>query len=260
MIVCLLCQRPFKRLGKYHLAKSHNMTLDEYVAKYPYAELISEETKARYAAGTKAVYAKLDPAGRKNRTYKRTAESIKKMKESLRQYRLSNNYKNRYTKERNEKIKNAQIKRWESIDKQQRSEMLKETQRKAKQRLGEEKYNELRRINGARSLQKFNSQDNIACSSSFEIEMYEYLRTRSVEFISQFAVNGWTYDCYIPSQNLLLEFDGDFWHPLTIEECKYTWQRTRVRTDKLKNENAISHGYNIKRIRLSEKEKIKEII
>jgi hypothetical protein len=260
MIKCLICNKPFKRLGKYHLNKCHNMTMEEYVSLYPNAKLISDDTKDRYASGTKTFYGNLDNRDRKKRTYKRTSESIEKMKESLRQYRASHDYKARYTTERNEKIKKAQKKRWEQIDDVQRSEMLKHTQRVAKERLGEEKFVEIRRINGTKGYEKFKTRDNIACSSTFEVEMYDYLSSKGVEYIPQYNVNGWIYDCYIPMQNLLLEFDGDFWHPLTEDDCKYDWQFKRIHTDMMKNNNAIKNGYNIKRIRLSKKEQIKEII
>ena len=90
--------------------------------------------------------------------------------------------------------------------------------------------------------------------------MYKFLSDNNITYIPQFNVNGWIFDCYIPDKNLLLEFDGDFWHPLTEEDCKYDFQKKRIHTDKFKSNVALSSGYNLQRIRLSEKHKIKTII
>ena len=101
---------------------------------------------------------------------------------------------------------------------------------------------------------------NITDPNLFKENVVSEYSDKSQYFEKQKEVNGWFFDCYIPSKNLLLEFDGDFWHPLTIEDCKYKFQFKRLHTDNYKNKVAIKNGFNIIRIRLSEKEKIKDII
>ena len=47
MLKCLLCEKEFKRITRTHL-KTHNVTTDEYINKFPNAEIISEDLKISY--------------------------------------------------------------------------------------------------------------------------------------------------------------------------------------------------------------------
>lgn len=260
MIKCLVCNKEFKKILSSHLRK-HDITKEEYLKQYPNALLVDEETRKKYSESNSKYLASLTKEEKKARTYIRTEEIKQKNRDSVSKYFKNNpSYLERYTTERNEKISNAKTKWWESIDTDTRSELLKQTQKVFKDRVGVDVYNNIKRVNGAKSKEKFDSQNNIIHSSKFELEMYKFLSDNNISYIPQFNVNGWIFDCYIPDKNLLLEFDGDFWHPLSIEECKYEFQKKRIHTDKFKTNIAISSGYNLQRIRLSEKHKIKTII
>lgn len=58
----------------------------------------------------------------------------------------------------------------------------------------------------------------------------------------------------------LVEFDGDFWHPKTLEECKYPFQESNFKKTIIKNEYAKNNGYELFRIRQSSKEIILDLI
>jgi hypothetical protein len=62
-------------------------------------------------------------------------------------------------------------------------------------------------------------------------------------------MGGRYYDAYLPDQNILLEFDGSFWHPKSKDDCKYIFQKKSMEVDKLKNKMAVDKGMKIIRIR-----------
>jgi hypothetical protein len=261
MIKCLECNKEYKRIPNSHF-KLHNMTNESYIEKYPNALLIDPATAENYSNGTSSYFNTLTVEERSARTYSRTTESINKAKASIRAYYMNNpeSYKTKYTKERNEKIRQRQLKRWSTIPADERSLMLKNVQLTAKNRIGEDAFNQIKRQNGSKSFAKFTAKDNIQCASLFEQEMYTILSDANIKFIPQFEFNGWFFDCYIPDKNLILEFDGDFWHPRDITECKYDFQYKRLHTDRFKTNLAIKAGYDIIRIRESEKFKIQDIL
>lgn len=260
MIVCKLCNKEYKRLDSSHLSKTHKISVDDYLKQFPGSEIISKETRNLYSKGT-SNYFSIDENRKKN-VYIRTPEIIQ-AQVLARQNTIKSNpeiKKKMYLPTRNKKISNAKKEYWKPISKNERSVMLKANVLKARQNEGEDNY--LRRLR-KHGIEGFKSNTLLKINqteSSFETEMYLFLATHDILFEKQKEVNGWFFDCYIPSKNLLIEFDGDFWHPLTEEECKYKFQTKRLHTDKYKENVAIKNGFNIIRIRLSEKEKIKDII
>lgn len=92
------------------------------------------------------------------------------------------------------------------------------------------------------------------CTKSTSLERYYYmmLTELDVKYIPQFPLGGRYYDAYLPDHNILLELDGAFWHPKTLEECKYGFQKKSMRVDALKNKMATDKGYRIIRVREDE--------
>jgi len=79
--------------------------------------------------------------------------------------------------------------------------------------------------------------------SSIEIKLYQELKDRGLLFETQKIVgNRFIVDAYIPSLNLIIEADGDYWHSLAKV----------IERDKRKNQYVKSMGFNI--LRLSETE------
>ena len=81
----------------------------------------------------------------------------------------------------------------------------------------------------------------------------EYQRQYYIEEIRQFC------DFYVPSRNLVVECDGNFWHanPAYFPNGPvYDCQKEKAERDKIKEEYLINHGYKL--IRLWEDEIIEE--
>jgi hypothetical protein len=99
--------------------------------------------------------------------------------------------------------------------------------------------------------------------TSLELKYYTMLQAMEIFYIPQYEMNGRYYDAYLPDHNVLLEFDGTFWHPLKEEECKYGFQKKSMKVDKLKNYMAEKKGIKIVRIREESpvtKEQLKKLI
>jgi very-short-patch-repair endonuclease len=85
--------------------------------------------------------------------------------------------------------------------------------------------------------------------TSLERKYYLMLKDIGVYYVPQYPMGGRYYDAYLPDQNILLEFDGSFWHPKSKDDCKYIFQKKSMEVDKLKNKMAEDKGIRIIRIR-----------
>jgi hypothetical protein len=90
------------------------------------------------------------------------------------------------------------------------------------------------------------------CFTSLERKYYFMLDSMGVYYIPQYPMGGRYYDAYLPDQNILLEFDGVFWHPKANSDCKYGFQRKNMMVDSLKNRMAGEKGIKLIRIREDE--------
>jgi len=83
-----------------------------------------------------------------------------------------------------------------------------------------------------------------------EKEYEKELRKQGIEYKTQYFVENYPFDFYIPSKNLLVEIDGEFYHPLKEEDCVYPMQKHNFKRDKLKTQIALDSGYELQRIRV----------
>ena len=107
---------------------------------------------------------------------------------------------------------------------------------KSNQSLSKEKRREI-------SLNARKVQQEMTGFTSIEKKVYEELERRKILFESQKTINNkFIVDVYIPSLNLIIECDGDYWHSL---------EKT-VKKDKSENAYLKKCGYNL--LRWSEKD------
>lgn len=148
-----------------------------------------------------------------------------------------------YTEDRNKKISISKKKYWEthSEEKVRVGEMWKKLKEKDefkwRSRLLEISKKGFETIFGG------NGQ------TSLEIKMYAFLDLNKIKYVSQYEIEYKLFDAYLPDYNVLLEFDGEFWHKLTIEECKYSFQVQSFYNDQLKNDIAKKKNIPLYRIR-----------
>lgn len=82
--------------------------------------------------------------------------------------------------------------------------------------------------------------------SKLEFIFADILIGMGVDHIHQYHVDGFDYDFYIPSKNLLIEIDGDYWHgnPSVFTELNNMQKKNRG-LDKLKNIHADKRNFTL---------------
>lgn len=94
-----------------------------------------------------------------------------------------------------------------------------------------------------------------------ELMMKSLLDDMGSNSVQQFELGGFLYDFYWPELHMLVEVDGDFWHGHNIPESKLKPYHIRnIERDKVKEELALSSGYDFLRIRQSDLEKNFEML
>lgn len=97
--------------------------------------------------------------------------------------------------------------------------------------------------------------------TSLEKKMYDFLIKNNIQFEKRYELDQKQYDAYLPNYNMLLEFDGSFWHKQSLNECKYIFQTLNFYNDQLKNEIAKKHNIPLFRIKETDPpEKVLEYI
>ncbi len=84
-----------------------------------------------------------------------------------------------------------------------------------------------------------------------ERDFAKMLKEIGVEFESQKVIKKKIYDFYIPSKNMIVEVDGDYWHanPLIYEGKELNKIQSRnVKNDKYKDTLARGNGYLLERV------------
>jgi len=79
---------------------------------------------------------------------------------------------------------------------------------------------------------------SLARPTSIELAMESLLKSLNIAFESQKPIGKYIVDIYIPSENLVIECDGDYWHSLP----------QAIKRDKEKNKYLQGLGYKIARI------------
>lgn len=187
----------------------------------------------------------------------KSKETIKKMSDATKQRFIDDpTLKDRiYTSERNNKIADSKTEYWKTHpeEKQRVSNIWKvwkardeDGWRKHLLEAGKKGFKKLFGGIGETKLEK---------------KMYSFLTENGIKHQRQYELDYKIYDAYLPDYNVLLEFDGIFWHKQSLEECKYEFQVQKYYNDIRKNEIAKKHGIPLFRIREDESpEKILEYI
>jgi very-short-patch-repair endonuclease len=237
MVTCQFCKKQFKRINIFHL-KTHNIKDEnEYLRLYPSAKLYCDEylknisNYTKMAMDTDIVKSKLK--------YKKTKQHMNKIANSIANLHKEGIYSNIYTKERNNKISIARKEYWKTNDTSIVKKWLSGW-------VGSDKHIQMCKSNQLKA-SKQSLKNKI---SKPEKEYAIKLKKDGIVFKQQYFLNGYFFDFYIPEQNLLIEIDGEFYHPLNEKDCVYKMQKDNFERDIKKTKVAIDMGYKLKRIRV----------
>jgi hypothetical protein len=158
---------------------------------------------------------------------KHTSESIKKMSDS-RVGKYTGNENHMKKKEYRNMSKNIMRSNWDNgiLDRKVISEQMKQTRRSGKIKS--------------------------AITSKKEREIVSFLRSLNIEVISSFRVDSKVCDIYIPSLNLIIEYNGDYWHcnPDKYESEYFNQKKNKYAKDIWEYDNnklelIRNYGYNL---------------
>ena len=274
-VVCQICQGKFKQLSG-HLKHKHNLTLNEYKKKFN-SPTICRELSNRLSNTIKSKNKEWGYNIFSNNTKETRNQKIKNMHERLKKEDM-----NKYQQVRNDTcLKMRQIKgdnfKHSEETKQRMSEKRKlnvgwnhkpetiekirkkaigrtghvhseETKQKMRDawiiRKNSKNYSEYIRNLSIQSAKNLNNQKSY--DTNIERDMKSFLEEKQIEYIHQYQLNNYSYDFYIPSMNLIIETDGEYWHQSIVSK------------DIIKHESAIQSGFRF--VRVSDMNWIPEII
>jgi hypothetical protein len=260
MVKCNICNKYYKRIDAVHLPSKHNITVDKYLELFPGSEVISKDTVEKYSTA-QTTYAANNADKMKLRAKKAkktiTPEQQKKSLDAMAAARFAQ-YDKIYGTDsiRNKKISEKTTNRWSNYSTTEKSDITKKSAKTTREQLGESAYLEMM---ANKSLKGYKTLVKNGRGSKWEAEMISKLANMFPDAIADYQVGGRWYDAFIPSKNLLVEFDGDFWHPKTLDDCQYDLQIRNYHNDQTKNKIALDNGFELVRIRQSESDKIMEI-
>ena len=269
MVECQVCKKQFKRITRTHLAQ-HGLTTEEYKEKFPGFETISAELKHAYGKKAREDNPMNDPKTRKKVSKKLTGrsfseETLERMSESAkaRPTRGPHSVKTKKQIGKSNK-KTAAKKKAAGYVRPPRSE---EGNKKVAVKMKGNKNgltghkNKGMTLNltpaqhanrSAKRVKFLASNKNIKSGTTPELAFIDYLEEEGIEFIHQYPIhtdNGsWLMDFYLPTLNLFVEIDGEFWHS-TLQQ---------INRDKIKNK--IAKELNIPVVRISTDDMIFEHI
>jgi len=187
----------------------------------------------------------------------KSEETIKRLSDAAKQRHINDpTLKSRiYTKERNKKISDFKFQFWKDNPEEKKRvgniwKIWKERDEK-----GWRKHLMDASIKGFEKIFSPNGD------TSLEIKLYSMLESEGIPFKKKYHIGYKIYDAYLPTHNVLIEIDGDFWHRPSLEECRYEFQKESFHNDRKKEDLAKKH--NIRLIRIKEKqipEKISDIL
>lgn len=88
--------------------------------------------------------------------------------------------------------------------------------------------------------------------TKIEIKIQDYLNQLNISFNTHRyldILNSYQTDIFIPSLNLVIECDGDYWHANPLKYPNPTdWQKEQIEKDKIRTEELKEKGYNVLRL------------
>ena len=146
--------------------------------------------------------------------------------------------------ERNAKISRKRKGYWNQFTKAERKEIM---NKNLGHWVGSEDHLSVAKANQVKATK---SALNLKGMSAPEVEFAEFLQELEIPYETQFFVEQFPFDFYLPDTQQLIEIDGEFYHPLTEADAVYPMQKHNFDRDKRKNKVAEEHGFRLTRLRI----------
>lgn len=230
MPICQVCSQSFKNLTS-HINAKHNLNKKEYINFYPDAKIIDDDLSDKFSLRSKRMHEELklnDPdayqkirnqtcqtmRNKKGKLFRHTAETKKKMSLSHK-----GKIKGPHSTATKEKLSKSKI--GKPINLTDESKKIKTDKQKEKWRTRKENTEEFAAYISQLSLRRKEyilsndmSVPKKGKKTSLEKRFESFLVENKIEYCFQYFLNGKYYDFFLPSLNLLVEVDGEYWHRL----------------------------------------------
>ena len=123
----------------------------------------------------------------------------------------------------------------------------------------------MRNLLSEKMYERLNSGEFTISSSGETAFIEEFIKPLNIEYKTQYYIKDIKQYCdiYIPSKNLIIEYDGDFWHcnpDIFPDGPKYKYQIKHLEKDRIKNNYCKENNINIIRIWENDAKKNKDIV
>lgn len=275
-VECQICKNKFRRITRTHLL-SHNVTTSQYKLLYPDFPIMCESLLNETGKYFKENNPMKNPKYVQN--YSKSIKGKKKSEEHKRKLSESQkgNKSHMWGKKRPEhsalmkKIMPAIMKNLYDTGQIQptfkgKTHTIESKRKMSESQTGKNRWphgnpNKGKKLNLTDEQRKNRSlkrcqwlKNNVTnkVNTNIELEFKAFCERNRIEFEPQFILNhpknAWLCDFYIPSLNLIVEVDGEYWH----------FSKKQINRDYLKNKNALEMGYRY--IQISSDNKIFDLI
>lgn len=280
-VACMICGERHKRITRTHL-KKHDMTTDQYKAIFPDAPIVSEELS--YKLGE---YGRSDDCHNRKEEYRkmvgdnqrgRKRSDITRQRISEARTGVSWGSHTEEHKEYMREVMREDAKRrlaegiWPPV---QTPEGRKRNSERMKQKWANGDFNHLQQVtrtnweNGvfanvwteelrakqsANRVRYLKENPTKKTDTGLELNFKAFLEQHGIAYEHQYIVDDtrsgqWLFDFYIPSLNLLVEVDGEYYHTISLRQ---------INRDKRKQNCAWKRGYHF--LRISDKDWRPELV
>jgi len=210
-------------------------------------------------------------AGFKTGNYKETKETKEKRIKSIKKAyienkeeiinKISNSLKETFSDPfQKERMSTTQKERWSSESFRER---ISNSQKKAWEENYQERYDKIFTDEFRKKISDSNMNRDIKRKSELEEKVFNQIKLLFTDAVSDYWINDETenskcYDVFIPSENMLIELDGIYWHGLDREKNFTKDQIHNMTNDIIKNRIAIKNNRYLTRIRLENETSIEQ--
>lgn len=231
MPICQLCFNSFKNLTS-HINAKHGLNKENYLKLYPGEKMVDEDLSKVFVNNSKKIHKKLkqDDIDKYLQIRNQTCKKMRDKKgsnfshsdETKKKMSLSHQGKLRvpHTQETKDKISKAKI--GKKILLSDDAKQIKSNKQKTRWRERKENIEEFSKyiIQLSQARKEYILIHGISIpkkgkKTSLEKRFEQFLKDQNIiDYVFQYFLHGKYYDFYIPTLNLLVEVDGEYWHRL----------------------------------------------
>lgn len=227
MVICNICGKEFMSITS-HIFFKHQLSKEQYLIKFPGSKIVSDELSQKFSENARAIHKTLKEAdlqkyqevrsrtcktmrNNKGDNFTHSPETIKKMK--LSHIGVSNGGHTEATKEI---IRQQKIGKPMNLSDEARKLKTEKQKKRWEERRSDPNFANYLSVLSVRSIEYIKehgvSVPKKGKKTDIERRFCEFLDSHKIIYEFQYFLEGKYYDFFIPSMNMLVETDGEFWH------------------------------------------------